>query len=167
MYTRAPRCAHTPLLPYLYTYIYLWNYIYLSWLALHVPGLHGGELTPHSTNTLQGYFPRSLRLSFIISCTQNSLQLWVTWIRRGNWIWMHMDAGHFPQGPAHMPSTALPGVQKGCCKQQPWFGPVTWIFQPKTRVYHSGWGGTSLQPTKSSPRGCCCQNRPCTKINHN
>lgn len=58
---------HIPLCyPYWHTHIYLWNYIYLSWLA---PRLQRGELTSRSTITLQGYFHRSLGLSFIISCT--------------------------------------------------------------------------------------------------
>lgn len=47
MPTTAPRCAHTPLLSMLaHTYTYLWNSIYLSWLASHAPCLHGENGLP-------------------------------------------------------------------------------------------------------------------------
>lgn len=168
MPTTAPRCANTPLLSMLARIcLFMEFYIFiLACIACTLPAR--GERAPRSTNTLQGCFHRSPGLRFIVSCTLRTVS------SRGSPG--SIGGTETPAGQpmdvatsrsAHTPSTALPGVQEGCWEQQPWFGPVTWIFQPRTRVSHSGWGGASSQPTRSSPRGCCYQNWSHAKTNHN
>lgn len=83
-----------------------------------------GELVPHSTITLQVpgiEFHHFMHTQNEVSSCGSPGSVGGTETPAGQ----PMDAAHFPQCPVHTPSTALPGVQEGCCKQQPWFGPVT------------------------------------------
>lgn len=159
--------VHRPLcLPYLHTYIYPWNYIYLSWIALQAPCLHREELAPCSTNALQGNFHSSLGLSFIVSSTHRMKcpQLWVAWIRRGHGntnLWMqHTSLRVLPTRPAQL----CPGSKRDPVNNSLALAQLLGFSSPKPGFSTRDGEVHLCSPPRAAPGDAAAKNKPQLRV---